>query len=281
MKRIATVLGVSRSNLVEQSKERPCKPQGRPPQPDAELAVAIKAILAEMPSYGYRRVHAILKRQAILAGCPAPNHKRVYRIMKVHHLLLKRHKHGETRRHDGRIATDLSNMRWCSDGLELTCDNREKVRIAFALDCCDREVMSYVATTAGIKSEDVCDLMLSAVEHRFGLVNRLPHGIEWLSDNGSCYIAGNTKTFAREIGLMPITTPVRSPQSNGMAEAFVRTLKRDYARVSPLTDAATVIASLPKWFQHYNTVHPHKALGYRSPTEFIKATSTEGNVSGN
>jgi len=276
MKRIATVLGVSRSNLVEQSKDCPRHPQGRPPQPDRELVMAIKAILASMPSYGYRRVHAILKRQAILAGYPAPNHKRVYRIMKVHQLLLTRRKDGETRRHDGRIATDLSNLRWCSDGLELTCDNREKVRIAFALDCCDREVMSYVATTAGIKSEDVCDLMLSAVEHRFGLVNRLPQGIEWLSDNGSCYIAGDTKNFAREIGLMPITTPVRSPQSNGMAEAFVRTLKRDYARVSPLTDAATVIAALPKWFHHYNNVHPHKALGYRSPREFINENVNQG-----
>ena len=50
-----------------------------------------------------------------------------------------------------------------------------------------------------------------------------------------------------------------------MAEAFVRTLKRDYARVSHKPDARAVIDQLPSWFNHYNEVHPHSALGYRSP----------------
>ena len=54
-----------------------------------------------------------------------------------------------------------------------------------------------------------------------------------------------------------------------MAEAFVRTIKRDYVRVSALPDARTVIDTLPIWFEHYNTVHPHMALGYLSPREFI------------
>ena len=93
--------------------------------------------------------------------------------------------------------------------------------------------------------------------------------IEWLSDNGSGYIAHETKSLAREMGLEPRTTPVQSPQSNGMAEAFVRTIKRDYVRVSPIPDARTVMANLPLWFEHYNSLHPHKALGYRSPREFI------------
>ena len=43
--------------------------------------------------------------------------------------------------------------------------------------------------------------------------------------------------------MKPLTTPVTSPQFNGMAEAFVRTIKRDYARVNPLPDARTAIES--------------------------------------
>ena len=84
------------------------------------------------------------------------NANRVYRAMKTHGLLLRRHAGGVgQRRHDGRIAVERSNLRGCSDGFELACDNGEKVRVAFALDCCDREAMAYVATTQGIKSEDV------------------------------------------------------------------------------------------------------------------------------
>src|SRR5438874_2487178 len=119
--------------------------------------------------------------------------------------------------------------------------NGERVRVAFALDCCDREAMSFLATTGGIAGEDVRDLMVAAVEYRFGQVNRLPVTIEWLSDNGSCYVAGDTRSFARDIGLEPRTTPLESPQSNGMAEAFVRTIKRDYVRVSPRPDAESVM----------------------------------------
>src|SRR4051812_16346144 len=167
-----------------------------------------------------------------------------------------------------------------SDGLEIGCDNGERVRVAFALDCCDREAMSFVATTSGIAGEDVRDLMVAAVEHRFGRLNRLPVEIEWLTDNGSCYIARETRRFARDVGLVPCTTPLESPQSNGMAEAFVRTLKRDYVRVSPVPDADTVLRQLPSWLAHYNEVHPHRALGYRSPREFIARLTPEG-LSGN
>jgi putative transposase len=95
---------------------------------------------------------------------------------------------------------------------EIGCDNGERVRVAFALDCCDRESMSFLATTGGIAGEDVRDLMVAAVEYRFGQVNRLPVTIEWLSDNGSCYVADETRSFGRP------SDPGRRLSSNGMAE---------------------------------------------------------------
>ena len=270
MKAVCETLGVARSNIAERLAGRPPTRVGRPPLPEDELLDDIKTIIAEQPSWGYARVWADLRRKQRAEGTAPVNRKRVYRVMKAYGLLLQRHSGGaEKRRHDGKIAVERSNLRWCSDGFEIACDNAEKVRVAFALDCCDREALGYVATTEGVKGEDIRDLMVGAVEYRFGPVNRLPSPIEWLSDNGSCYIAGDTKQFARDIGLEPLTTPVESPQSNGMAEAFVRTIKRDYARVSSLPNAETVFGLLPGWFEHYNTRHPHRALGYRSPREFI------------
>jgi putative transposase len=65
------------------------------------------------------------------------------------------------------------------------CDNGERVRIAFTLGCCDRDTISWVATTSGINSGDVRDLMIESVEQRFRLVSRCPLSIERLSDNGS------------------------------------------------------------------------------------------------
>jgi len=269
---ISDTLGVARSNLAMQAAaKRNRRRRGCCPQPEAELLTEIKALIAGQPTYGYRRIHALLRRQRREQGGAALNVKRVYRVMKAHGLLLQRHTgSGEERRHDGRIAVDRPDTRWCSDGFEIGCDNGEKVRIAFTLDCCDREAISWVATTGGIDSSDIRDLMVESVERRFGLVDKLPQPIEWLSDNGSPYIAGDTRALARYIGLVPCTTPIQSPQSNGMAEALVKTIKRDYARVSAKPDAASVLRQLDTWFEHYNNVHPHKALGYRSPREFRK-----------
>jgi putative transposase len=81
-------------------------------------------------------------------------------------------------------------------------------RATSALDCCDREAMSFVATTGGISGDHVRDLMVDAVERRFGRINRLPNAIEWLTDNGSCYIARSTTDFARAMRLEPRTTPL-------------------------------------------------------------------------
>ena len=67
MKTVAEAIGVSRSNLAERRQERPQKRIGRPPLPDKELVAQIKAVIGELPTYGYRRVHAILKRSG--AGC--------------------------------------------------------------------------------------------------------------------------------------------------------------------------------------------------------------------
>ncbi len=47
------------------------------------------------------------------------------------------------------------------------------------------------------------------------------------------------------LGLVPCFTLVRNPESNGVSEAFVKTLKRDYARIQLRPDALTVLGFRP------------------------------------
>jgi transposase InsO family protein len=58
--------------------------------------------------------------------------------------------------------------------------------------------------------------------------------------------------YAHALGLVPITTPAYSPESNGLAEAFVHTFKRDYVLGAELRDAETVLAQLGGWVDDYN-----------------------------
>mgnify|MGYP004703503967 CR=1 FL=1 len=139
--------------------------------------------------------------------------------------------------------------------------------MTFELDWAGREVMSWQATTGGQTGDLVREVMLAAVEQRFGTdVPATP--IQWLTDNGSPYIARATQAFARDLGLEPLTTPVCSPQSNGMAESLVRTIKRDDVAFMPKPEPAKAMRNLALAFGHYNEHHPHSALKYRSPCEY-------------
>ncbi|EIY9412092.1 TPA: IS3 family transposase [Escherichia coli] len=244
---------------------------------DTDVLLRIHHVIGELPTYGYRRVWALLRRQAELDGMPAINAKRIYRIMRQNALLLERKPAvpPSKRAHTGRVAVKESNQRWCSDGFEFRCDNGEKLRVTFALDCCDREALHWAVTTGGLVSETVQDVMLGAVERRFG--RELPTSpVEWLTDNGSCYRANETRQFARMLGLEPKNTAVRSPESNGIAESFVKTIKRDYISVMPKPDGLTAAKNLPEAFEHYNEWHPHSALGYRSPREYLRQQASNG-----
>ncbi|UUR15415.1 IS3-like element IS2 family transposase [Shigella flexneri] len=242
-----------------------------------DVLLRIHHVIGELPTYGYRRVWALLRRQAELDGMPAINAKRVYRLMRQNALLLERKPAvpPSKRAHTGRVAVKESNQRWCSDGFEFCCDNGERLRVTFALDCCDREALHWAVTTGGFNSETVQDVMLGAVERRFG--NDLPSSpVEWLTDNGSCYRANETRQFARMLGLEPKNTAVRSPESNGIAESFVKTIKRDYISIMPKPDGLTAAKNLAEAFEHYNEWHPHSALGYRSPREYLRQRACNG-----
>jgi putative transposase len=222
--------------------------RGRRPLEDAWLVDEIRFEIAALASYDYRRACALVNRRREATGGRRVNPKRAYRVMDEHGLLLQRYtgRPTDTRSHDGKVAVERSNMRWCSDGFEIACDNTERVRVAFALDCCDREVLSWVATTGGIGGAMVRDLMVEAVEKRFGQVAP-PTPVEWLTDNGSPYVARDTRAFAHEIGLIPLTTALRKMDRR---------------------DACTVLLQLEPAFAHYNEVHPHSALKMLSPRMF-------------
>lgn len=62
------------------------------------------------------------------------------------------------------------------------------------------------------------DVMVQPLVERFGSAPEIPEPAERVSDNGSGYIAHETRAFPRDIGLMSRWMPYRSSQSNDMAE---------------------------------------------------------------
>jgi len=288
VKPVCSALGVARSHVTLMLSRPENWVDGRTVQTfnqtdDLLLVDAVRAEITALPTYGYRRAGALTNRTRILMGLQAVNHKRYYRVMKAYSLLLpkapKRRDSGRV--HDGVVSVDQSNRRWCSDGFEIACDNGEVVTGVFMKDCCDREIIAWRAwAERGLPGEPVRDMMVEAVEARFGQVHTGSIQLEFLTDNGGAYRAHETHALARALGIEPIHTPVCSPQSNGMAESFVNTFKRDYVSLMDRSTAEVVLAQLPDAFTHFNEVHPHSSLNYKSPRMFRRELARRAQESG-
>ena len=238
---------------------------------DNNLQQKIQEALARHPSFGYKRLTAVINRKRQKVNHPRVNAKRVYRVAKQRNLLLvgKPSLPGYSKEHNGQVSVDASNKRWCSDGLEFKCFNGEHVSMTFVLDCCDREVISFVAKKGrGLAAWMAQEQVLLAVNRRFGSVNHVPTPLQFLTDNGSAYTSQKTRHLLKALGIEDCKTAVGIPQSNDMAESFVKTLKRDYLPFIDLESAETALSSFPDVVKLYNEEHPHSALGYLSPVEF-------------
>jgi len=71
--------------------------------------------------------------------------------------------------------------------------------------------MAYAATAGEYSADMAQSVMLACVEKRFGDVKTL-QPVEWLFDNGSCYTARETITFAAALGIVSKFTPLAAPR---------------------------------------------------------------------
>ena len=254
------VLEKSRSWLYDR------RPSGRGwPVRRPEVEAAISRLLGASPaSYGYRRLHALLKRQGLTC-----DPKTVWDAMRRRGWLStsRRRVARPGRRHEGQVRVAEPNRRWASDITGIRAWDGQKGRLAIMIDCADRMVLAW-RFAKRITAEDLAEMLREAVFRRFGAARDRARGIEFLSDNGPEYTAHRFRPFVRAMGLIPCHTPRRSPESNGLAEAFFGSFKRDYVYQACLETLAEVGQQLPAWIEHYNRHAPHSALGMQAPAEF-------------
>jgi len=271
IKRICELLRVSRSNQYQHPSQRPKRYTMKS---DPEVLMSILKITKQRATYGYKRSTAAINRTRRTEGLMTWGKSRILRVMQINRLILPKSGTRKERPHLGQVITLHSNVRWCSDIFEIKCWDGFKVWVAFVLDCCDREAISFVAQSRPINHFDIIKLADLAVTHRFGdLIQKLPTSTQWLSDNGGQYTADETREYLKDWGFEPKNTPAYSPESNGMAEAFVKLFKRDYVYTNELWTAESVLRRLSEWFLDYNCNHPHSGLQMRSPLEYREANT--------
>ena len=258
---VCGTLGVCRSWLYYRRRPRRTARVCR--RPDVEAA--IERILAGRPAtYGYRRIHALLIRDGVRT-----NPKTVWRILRRRDWLSSTRSRLERtrRRHEGQVSVPDPNRRWASDITGIKAWNGEKGRLAVIIDCADRMVLAW-RFARRMPSEELQELVREAVFRRFGAEKEKAQNIEFLSDNGPEYACRKLRKVLQDFGMVVCRTPRCSPESNGLAEAFFGSFKRDYVNQGELESLEMVAQKLPEWIKDYNEIAPHSALGMKSPVPF-------------
>lgn len=111
----------------------------------------------------------------------------------------------------------------------------------------------------GLTTADFLERMVLSLAQRGIRVERV------LTDNAKSYSSGAFNTAADRHGIaLKKTRPFR-PQTNGKAEAFIKTLQREWAYRRPYTSNRERVEALETFLVDYNFSRPHTAIGNRPP----------------
>lgn len=253
------LLGVARSSFYYEPTSR------APAPPDPEVREAVLGVARVKPSYGYRRVTALVRREL----GRRVNRKKVHRIMKKENLLLHPwfQPRRRVRKHPGRLITDLPDTAWQMDMKYVWCGDRFGFAyLQSVVDTCTSEWLGYVFSKQCGAREAVEALEQICLD-RFPSTGRAP-GTRLRVDNGPQYKADRFLEAAPLLGLDVEHIQKKTPEDNGMIESFHANLERDYLSLVGFESFDEARESIAKWFIDYNQARPMERLGWLSPAEY-------------
>ena len=248
--------------------ERP-GPKKRGPKTDItdeELLALIRADLAASPftGEGHRKVWARLRFQKGIRT----SRKRVLRLMRENNLLSPhRQPQGKENVHLGTITTTVPNEMWVTDGARILTVEEGWIWAFFCVDHWNAECLGHHVSKRGTRFAALEPLAM-ALEGTHGSVGAdVARGLSLRLDHGSQYLSDH---FVKQIaywGIAPSFAFVEQPQTNGIAERFIRTFKEQavYGRV--FKNVEEVRAAVAAFVDTYNAEWRLEKLGFRTPKE--------------
>lgn len=230
---------------------------------DEVLAARIHELIKRHPTFGYRRIWAMLRRGGLVV-----NLKAVYRIMKVKRWFVhERRVTPRPRVKASRSRTESSDTRWAMDITHIDCGRDGWGHLVAVIDCHDREIVGYEFSRRGRAREAERALEEGCIQ-RFGTLRPTGQTPTIRSDNGLVFQSRRFRDACRLYRLQQEFITPYTPEQNGMIERFFRSLKEECVWQSIYRGFEEARRDIDRWIRWYNTERPHQALGYSSPKEF-------------
>ena len=227
----------------------------------AALRIRIRDLAQARVSYGYRRIHVLIKREGWKV-----NHKRVYRIYKQEGLMMRTKKprrHVSACRRMDRLVATQSNESWSMDFMSDELYNGQRIRLLTLVDNYTRESLA-IEIDNHIGGQRVVEMLMQLGEER-----SMPRTIR--VDNGPEFISKRLDQWAYLNKVELDFSRPGKPTDNGFIEAFNGRLRQECLNEHWFLSLEDAREKVEQWRLHYNQERPHGALGNLTPMQFAAA----------
>lgn len=254
-----------RAEGVEGLEPRSRRPKSSPLRTPAEVEAMVVSIRVSRPRWGARKIRAELVRRG-LRDVPA--------VSTLHAILRREGLVGDQSRRRRlawqRFERPVPNDLWQIDATQVALADKSK---AWIVDVLDDHARFAIAARACKQATTVVawDCMDEAIR-----LHGAPRQV--ISDNGLSFTGRRHKREVlfeknlKALGIQPLTSKPRHPQTCGKLERFHQTLKEWLADQPPARTLEDLQLLLDEFRWHYNVERPHQSLQQATPAEVYGAS---------
>jgi len=223
---------------------------------EAQLQARIIELAQERRRFGYRRIHALLRREGHQI-----NHKRTYRLYREANLAVRQRKkrQGVAVPREPLLLPEKRNAVWSMDFIFDALSSGHRLKVLAIVDDCTKELVDLVADSS-ISGHYVCRVLDRAARFR-----GYPRSIR--TDQGPEFTGKALDQWAYQHGVEVKLIQAGKPTQNAFVESFNGKLRDECLNEHWFHSIEHARAILRQWRQDYNEHRPHSMLGYQTPAE--------------